>query len=385
MLAQHSLPLYPRRITYPNPSLPLKRPNFVVDDMSSCDTLSYSLEAASGLSSGDVNWYLATKYGFFVILGAWFWDVVMVIGEELTMLKKHLFSVPNVVYILSRALTFGTVLSAIIFISRSDINCVNAFRALAWMGAFALPTNAALFLLRVNGVFGHSRLATFSFVFLWLSTFASLTLPFGARPINIDHSLFCTIGSSDRYGGAGFITLTIFDTIVFVSITLRILSFTAKTTWRAWLYAFISGRGIGHVSRAILQTGQLYYLATCCVNIASTIVTFGAFGPPQFQGVVLVLNVALQNAMACKVYRILRLNLALGDSSRSTAMSSTLNFAGTPIQSDPFGWSETQKQSNTTLDGRYIVFSSIKSQETNVVVDSQSCSSTEEQTDFTVV
>lgn len=82
---------------------------------------------------------------------------------------------------------------------------------------------------------------------------------------------------------------------------------------------------------------------TTCVTLASTVVTLGALGPPQFQGMILVLNVALQNAMACKVYRILRLELSLDSStcSRGNTGASTLNFVDASTLQDVYRTTET--------------------------------------------
>lgn len=176
-------------------------------------------------------------------------------------------------------LTFGTILSAIIFICNfqqllvhnslfythiilagASIPFIRAFQALAWLGAFAVPANAALFLLRAKGVYGHSSITTAVFTFLWLTTFASMTLPFGATASNVGPTPFCVINTSDRYSGVGFVTITVFDTSVFIAITFRILSYTIETTWKARFGALIKGQGTGHISRTLLQTGQLYYL-----------------------------------------------------------------------------------------------------------------------------
>ena len=37
------------------------------------------------------------------------------------------------------------------------------------------------------------------------------------------------------------------------------------------------------------------------------IVLLGAFGPPEFQMIVTVITIALQNILACKVFRLLKL------------------------------------------------------------------------------
>ena len=103
--------------------------------------------------------------------------------------------------------------------------------------------------------------------------------------------------------------------------------------------------------------------ATIFVSLASSIVTFGALGPAQFQGMILVLNVALQNAMACKVFRILKLDVCSPPSlpPLNIGEASTMDFA-----------SRVHKQTDLEpVSGAFTVRSIQVSvgQESNVVVD----------------
>ena len=43
------------------------------------------------------------------------------------------------------------------------------------------------------------------------------------------------------------------------------------------------------------------------LNLLSMIVLLGAFGPPEFQMIVTAITIALQNILACKVFRLLKL------------------------------------------------------------------------------
>ena len=43
------------------------------------------------------------------------------------------------------------------------------------------------------------------------------------------------------------------------------------------------------------------------LNLLCMIVLLGAFGPPEFQMIVTVITIALQNILACKVFRLLKL------------------------------------------------------------------------------
>jgi hypothetical protein len=53
----------------------------------------------------------------------------------------------------------------------------------------------------------------------------------------------------------------IYDTLVFLAISFRILSYTVVgDTFEARVKSFFRGTGLPNLSRSILQGGQLYYL-----------------------------------------------------------------------------------------------------------------------------
>ncbi|KAK7683063.1 hypothetical protein QCA50_013735 [Cerrena zonata] len=310
-----------------------------------CEAQPNPLAAAAWLPNDFAPWYEVTKSIFSIVLGAWIWDVVSAFGQEVKMFRKYPLSSTNVVYVLARLLTLGTIVGAIVFQGMNGeawlrwylqdhltvvpgLNCTSALKVLAWLGALAVPFNALLFLLRVNGVYFESRVAMGGFTLLWLTTFISLTAPFGSRALNIGPTPFCMISHDVKLGGAGAVPLAVFDTIVFFAITIRVLTFTVEDTWKARLDALLKGRGIGQVSKGLLRTGMLYYGVTVGVNFASMIITLGDVGHPQFQSMVLVVTVVLQNAMACKVFRLLKLGI-LEDtgSTLRNGMGMSINFA----------------------------------------------------------
>lgn len=133
---------------------------------------------------------------------------------------------------------------------------------LSWIGAFAVPANALLFLLRVNAVYHDFRLAKCGFIFLWSLVFilTSLTAPWGFEGLNIGPTQFCTVSGVAKFEAAVFVTMTMFDTAVFLSITVRVLSLSSATTLRSRVKAFTKGQGMSELTKALLQTGQLYYL-----------------------------------------------------------------------------------------------------------------------------
>ena len=141
----------------------------------------------------------------------------------------------------------------------SGLNCSTAVRVVALFGALSAPLNALLFLLRVVGVYHHSRLVMCGFTVLWLSTLASIVAPWGYKGSNIGPTQYCIPEGTAKYNGVSFVLLTVFDTTVFIAITLRVMSVSMLDTWTSRRIAFVRGRGLGRLTGALLQTGQLYY------------------------------------------------------------------------------------------------------------------------------
>ncbi|CAL1708181.1 unnamed protein product [Somion occarium] len=261
----------------------------------------------------------ASRYVFACVLGAWLWDLLMGIPEDIRMFRKERVALSDVAYVLARIASGGFVTMSFLFAAAPLSNCQTMINITGWFGAFALPCNSMLFLLRIRGVFFNSRIITIIFSLLWLSTLASFTAPFTFTANNIGPTDNCIITRVDERSSAGFFSIGVFDTMVFIAITIRILSFNPTISWSERLRTFWSGKNMGRVSRALLQTGQLYYLVTVGGNILVMVIILNARVSATFQGMSTVPNIALQNAMACKVFRLLKLGLIKGFPSNFTS------------------------------------------------------------------
>ena len=128
-------------------------------------------------------------------------------------------------------------------------------------------SNTLIMYMRVKAVFRHSKPIVYMFTGLWVACVASYLISAYAPK----HDSFtdspdgpasrsCTIvlpsGQSLVVGTA---VLTVNDTCVFVAIAYRLLSgsFLSDTSP---FKALLNGRGLGSVSRALLKTGNQYYL-----------------------------------------------------------------------------------------------------------------------------
>lgn len=140
-------------------------------------------------------------------------------------------------------------------------DCHALAKTIGWLGAFALPLNSLLFLLRARAVFLYSRIAVFGFTLLWLATLSALSIPFSVDGAQIGTTNQCINSQVERLSSAGAVATSVFDTIVFLAISFRILQLSLRTNWKdRLLSSFLSGEGLGWVSKTVLHTGQLYFM-----------------------------------------------------------------------------------------------------------------------------
>ena len=140
-------------------------------------------------------------------------------------------------------------------------NCHILAKTIGWFGAFASPLNSLLFFLRARAVFLHSNIAVFAFALLWLSTISAVTIPFSVDGQQIGTTKSCVNSQVERLSSAGAVATAVFDTVVFLAISFRVLQLSLRNTWKDRLFkSFLSGEGLGWVSKAVLHTGQLYFM-----------------------------------------------------------------------------------------------------------------------------
>ena len=207
-------------------------------------------------------------------------DVLLSIGDEIKIYRKMAFKIPDALYFLSRITSGGFLMSSIIIsggwsaphsksrhitnLVRSPVaplrSCSQALLVTALFGAFIIPLNSSLFLLRIWGAFYGSKPIIALFSILWLSTFASFPSVFAIKIHPIGPTSYCIIDAAPHLVSLSFIVTAIYDTLVFLAITLKIISDSHVEGWKACTGLFLKGKNVGRISRALLQTGQAYYL-----------------------------------------------------------------------------------------------------------------------------
>jgi hypothetical protein len=135
----------------------------------------------------------------------------------------------------------------------------------------SVPSSSILFFFRVKAIYHNNKIVTAVFGFLWCSLFAlSFLVPISVTGTHIGTTEECIITYIARRSSAPLVLNTIFDTAVFIAISLRIMSFaTTGKTFSARAQSFVQGDGLPLLSKSLLQGGQLYYLFVATLITAS--------------------------------------------------------------------------------------------------------------------
>ncbi|KAJ7477623.1 hypothetical protein FB451DRAFT_1087156 [Mycena latifolia] len=249
------------------------------------------------------------------------WDILCSLRDEYSLLFKHKMSLVVVAYVFSRFGSLVYVLGFTIFATYPLKDCSAAYVAFNSFYTVSLSATAFLFWLRVRAIYAGGRHITVIFGILWLAVVATtITSLFAASVISLADSPQCIIKSVKSYARSSGIVITLYDTIVFLSISFRLVSTFRQTqpqTRKEKLMAWFGGGNMPAFSKAVLLDGQMYYMFTVISNIAVTIVAFIPSISPVYRSFLVVPNTAIMSIMGCRVYRNTRLKIDRGDSELS--------------------------------------------------------------------
>ncbi|CAL1702803.1 unnamed protein product [Somion occarium] len=287
------------------------------------------------------------------VVTAWLYDFVLAIPEEVRMFMETPVTLADIAYICARFFTAGCVSGTLIFAVSSSNLCNTLLAVVTWFGALALPSNSLLFLIRVKGIFHNSRSVVILFGLLWTTTFLSFSAPF-SYVANNEEALgveWCWVPRISALGSAPFIALAIFDTAVFIAISMRVISYSPAHTWNEKFKSFIFGKNLGHISRALLRSGQLYYMVTVTINICIAAVVLSPSISPIISATTAIVNIALQNIMACRVFRLLKFGLIEDDSSAPTFFQMHISRKAAHLSLLEMSSSDTIQQCTMDMEG----------------------------------
>ncbi|KAL4246535.1 hypothetical protein ABKN59_009961 [Abortiporus biennis] len=211
------------------------------------------------------------------ILGAiWLGDLANALYDEYIMLSKHNTKFPDLVYFSARLACLGFVISDLVLTTSVNfpVDCQQVSAAVDCRFP-RLPYCRCRFLPSVDG--------------------------------NMDITHFSLLDSIP------FIAVAIHDTMVFLAISIRLTLLGACTIvqdglslWKAFLALHRSDMS-GTISKALLKTGQLYYLVTFGVSVGVAASLMVSSIPVAYRSMFIIVDILLQNSMACRVYRQLKI------------------------------------------------------------------------------
>ncbi|KAF8526222.1 hypothetical protein BU17DRAFT_40741 [Hysterangium stoloniferum] len=273
------------------------------------------------LPPGLANQLEATRYLSIASLAVFIWDLLSNLPQDYRLLTGDKISPPTVTYFISRFSSLAHILATTVFhiVPVGPGWCHRLPRVIGWCWVVAIPSTSLLFFFRIRAVFDGRPWIIGFFALLWLANLGgSMTVPFALFGGNIPNTNRCIPTSVKPFSSAGIIVTAINDTLVFVAISWRIIMDTALS---GKLRSFFRGQSLPYISRELLRGGQQYYLITVGGNIFVMAMLLSPSTPPLLRDMFPVINMTLENSMACRVFRSIKLSRR--DSDRTTARSET--------------------------------------------------------------
>ncbi|KZP20291.1 hypothetical protein FIBSPDRAFT_1044937 [Athelia psychrophila] len=299
--------------------------------------------------------FQATTYVSVAQLTAYLYDWLLSIPEENEVVSRAGVTWPIAIYLLSRITTAAHLLLLVIFTFAPARPCTPLILLLVVCAITRTISTSLLFVLRVQAVYMGARPITTLFVILWLITAILNTLnDASVRAGPLTDPQYCT-NYKMRYPTYPSISSFVFDTLVFIAVSYRLAADAAiDQSWRARLQSVVTGKGLFRISRALMISGQLYYLAIIMsfwVNLAVML------SPLIHAGFHYVLNtpyMVFTNIMACRVFRGVALGMLETSPTTDAGLSSTriaAAFEAVPLEDlYPRDWNNQYPPSSAAED-----------------------------------
>lgn len=140
-------------------------------------------------------------------------------------------------------------------------NCQALLYAIGCFAAVALGGSSTLFFLRLKAVLHSHRIAIGLYGILWLANLITVCLiPIALQGTHIGPTKYCINTAVKRTVTANLSLIVTFDTLVFLGISWKLAKDHQAENGGGRLFSTsVNGAGLP-ISKALLQTGQKYYL-----------------------------------------------------------------------------------------------------------------------------
>ncbi|TFK38667.1 hypothetical protein BDQ12DRAFT_630449 [Crucibulum laeve] len=263
------------------------------------------------------NQFEVSRYLYAVTLGIYMWDVAINLGSDYQLLFKHAIRFPTIVYYMSRTTTLTYIINCFIFQVGHVDNCQALEIALGICYILSTSTTSLLFLMRIQAIYHRNQAVRIMFIFLWVAvTAAAVVVPVGISGAHIGPTQQCINTRVEQYTAATAIVQMINDTAIFLAISYKILNVSlGDESLKTRAKMFFGNGSLPVVSRLLLQSGQQYYLIAACGNIVLLVLVELPNLPDVYRGMCTIPVLAVNNLMACIVFRKIKFGLISQDGS----------------------------------------------------------------------
>jgi len=270
--------------------------------------------------------YIATA-----TLCAWVWDLITGIHGDVRIFSEFGLTLSSSSYLMSKVLTAAHVVCQLLITAAPVGDCHMFARTVTCTAVFGVAFSGLLFFFRVKAVFNHSRGIVNAFFVLWLiQGLGGFVHLISDDAIAIGPTMYCVATSLKTYDCVSVVLTVVFDTTVFVATSTQLLMYRLTKTQSSAFKAFFTRPVVGHISRVLLQSGQLYFLASVFVDVLMLAATLNQTWPPVLRAMLTLPVAPLRNILACKAYRAVLLGLLKMPSAAffdSTTQAGSIEFA----------------------------------------------------------
>ncbi|KZP10010.1 hypothetical protein FIBSPDRAFT_1051548 [Athelia psychrophila] len=253
-------------------------------------------------------------------LTAYLYDWLLSLSEEHKLVSRTGITWPIAIYFLSRTTAAADLVLITIFTFAPTGHCAQLVGWPLMCVATRTTCTSFLFFLRVRAVYLRSRSVTALFGILWLIT-VILTI-FSYVSVRAGDTPYCLNFHIQHFTYPSISTF-VYDTFVFIAISYRLTANAAtEQSWRARLQSVVTGKGLFSISRALMISGQLYYLATILFFWVILAVMESPLIPVNYHYALNTPYMVFTNIMACRVFRGVALGM-LENSPTTAGLSST--------------------------------------------------------------
>ncbi|KIY47908.1 hypothetical protein FISHEDRAFT_44522, partial [Fistulina hepatica ATCC 64428] len=250
-----------------------------------------------------------SRYIYMATLGAYIWDILVCIPQDYRLLFKFDFTAVTFAYFTSRVSALLYILINALFQVSAVPNCNVLQAVIGVFYVFTVSSSSFLFFLRVRAIFNGNSVIIAFFALSWLSTLAgSVLVPIGIRGAHIASTQYCVNSRVPWWTCFAVIFPLCNDAFIFTAISWRIIvSVSQEQNWKRRLRVFFGRSRLPAISRAVLQTGQQYYVMTLGGNIVCVVLILTPSLPAIYHAMMTIPNIAILSSMACRVYRQIKL------------------------------------------------------------------------------